>query len=326
MLYSRRGRPTDVPRNSSKMLSPRRMSVASVPFVAASRASSDANRRHPSGVPSTGAGGSTSTCAGTRCRSRAHASGEARRRRGLRARGGRRRMWRRGRRRRGRRRRGTPRADRARGRSTRRARTSPRTGPRRRWPIATRGVCPRGFPRAGVGGASRPRRRPAASTDCERGERRARRSTRPPREKTQTSVARTRQRRREDEPSRWTPSPTDGRRPRAARASLLTPDGTAGGWTMRGFRSRPARQRPHARCVKITFVSGEPLSTVAVLAARAETSEGVDDANARRASRGDAVSRRACSRLISNPAPRPVRASDPPPLKRALYRHLSPSL
>ena len=159
-------------------------------------------------------------------------------------------MWRRGRRRRGRRRRGTPRADRARGRSTRRARTSPRTGPRRRWPIATRGVCPRGFPRAGVGGASRPRRRPAASTDCERGERRARRSTRPPREKTQTSVARTRQRRREDEPSRWTPSPTDGRRPRAARASLLTPDGTAGGWTMRGFRSRPARQRPHARCVK----------------------------------------------------------------------------
>ena len=170
-------------------------------------------------------------------------------------------MWRRGRRRRGRRRRGTPRADRARGRSTRRARTSPRTGPRRRWPIATRGVCPRGFPRAGVGGASRPRRRPAASTDCERGERRARRSTRPPREKTQTSVARTRQRRREDEPSRWTPSPTDGRRPRAARASLLTPDGTAGGWTMRGFRSRPARQRPHARCVKITFVSGEPLST-----------------------------------------------------------------
>ena len=222
-------------------------------------------------------------------------------------------MWRRGRRRRGRRRRGTPRADRARGRSTRRARTSPRTGPRRRWPIATRGVCPRGFPRAGVGGASRPRRRPAASTDCERGERRARRSTRPPREKTQTSVARTRQRRREDEPSRWTPSPTDGRRPRAARASLLTPDGTAGGWTMRGFRSRPARQRPHARCVKITFVSGEPLSTDAVLAARAETSEGVDDANARRASRGDAVSRRACSRLISNPAPRPVRASDPPP-------------
>ena len=87
MLYSRRGRPTDVPRNSSKMLSPRRMSVASVPFVAASRASSDANRRHPSGVPSTGAGGSTSTCAGTRCRSRAHASGEARRRRGLRGAG-----------------------------------------------------------------------------------------------------------------------------------------------------------------------------------------------------------------------------------------------
>ena len=71
-----------------------------------------------------------------------------------------------------------------------------------------------GLPPRGGAGASRPRRRRAASTGCERGERRARRSTRPPREKTRASVARTPHRRREDEPSRWTPSPPNGRRPR----------------------------------------------------------------------------------------------------------------
>ena len=105
---------------------------------------------------------------------------------------------------------------------------------------------------------------------------------------------------------------TNRRTTPASRARVVVDAGRDGGRLDDARISLASRAATSKRAMRENYQ--ESLSTDAVLAARAETSEGVDDANARRASRGDAVSRRACSRLISNPAPRPVRASDPPPL------------
>ena len=108
-----------------------------------------------------------------------------------------------------------------------------------------------------------------------------------------------------------------------ARASLLTPDGTAGGWTMRGFRCVP---RGRARDAKIT--SEEPLSTDASSRrSRRQTSEGwtMRTPGAPRAATPSLGAR--VSRLISNPARRPVRAErSAATTKRALSSSTFPSL
>ena len=119
-----------------------------------------------------------------------------------------------------------------------------RTGSRRRpGPIATRVRLSAGAPIARGSGERLVRDGPAASLVIERGERRTAALDASSAREDADVVARTSVRRRIRRAiSRWTPSPRRRTTP-ASRARVVVDAGRdrRGGWTMRGFRSRPAR-------------------------------------------------------------------------------------